>query len=167
MLTIALRLLHVVAGAIWTGGAVIIASYVVPSIQAAGPAGGAVMREIAFVRKLPIHMTILGFITVLAGFALYGLNARGTGWGGTNTGMTFGIGGLFGLTALLLGAFWSRPTANKIAALGAKMQSAGSPPPAALMQEMQGLQATLGKALRVVALCAVLAAVAMSVARYL
>ncbi len=167
MLTIVLRLLHVVAGVIWTGGAVVIASYVVPSVQATGPAGGAVMREIVFVRKLPVHMTILAFITVLTGFALFSGNARGTGWGGTPAGMTFGIGGLFGLTALLLGAFWSRPTANKIAALGAKIQAAGSPPPAPMAAEMQALQATLGMALRVVALCAVLAAVAMSVARYL
>lgn len=166
MLIIVLRLLHVVAAILWTGGVVVVASFLVPSIRAAGPAGGVVMREIAGVRKLPVHLMILGWITVLAGFSLYFIDMRGSAWGGTMAGMLFGVGGVCGLIALLVGTFWSRPIAARLMALGAQMASAGSPPPAPLAAELQALQASLGKATKAVALFAVLAAVAMSIARY-
>ncbi|MFN8581141.1 MAG: hypothetical protein U0163_09220 [Gemmatimonadaceae bacterium] len=166
MLIIVLRLLHVVAAVLWTGGAVVVAAFLVPSVLAAGPAGGVVMREIVGVRKLPVQLTILGWITVLAGFALYGIDMRGSAWGGTMAGMIFGVGGVCGLIALLIGTFWSRPVAARLMALGSQMASAGSPPPAPLVAEVQGLQSSLAKATKAVALFAVLAAIAMSVARY-
>lgn len=169
MLTIVLRLLHIVLGILWVGGAFFVAYFLFPSIRASGPAGGIVIREIAAVRKMPIYLAIIGWVSALSGLALYARNAMGTnnGWSGSRSGMTFGIGGLLAIIALLVGTFWNRPVADKVVAKGAQIQAAGTPPPANLVSEMAALQESLGRALTVVAVLLVCAAIAMSIARYL
>lgn len=168
MLLIILRILHIVAGVIWVGGAIVLAEFVLPSIKAAGPAGGAVMRQIVEVRKVPMIMTNLAWLTVVAGFALYYLNMRGSAnnWGASATGMTFGIGGILAVIAVIIGATVSKPAADKLGALGAQVQSAGGPPTPEQVAAMQALQAKLTVGVRAAALFAVLAALVMSIARY-
>ena len=169
MLTIVLRLLHVVAGAIWVGAAFVVAFFLFPAIRASGPAGGVVMRQVAAVRKLPIVLTIMGWIAVLSGFALYARDSMGdsNGWSASPAAITFGAGGLLSLIAILLGTFWNRPVAAKMAAVGAALQGAGSPPPTHLVSEMARLQESFAKASKIVAVLLIGTAIAMSVARYL
>lgn len=142
------------------------AFFVAPSIRAAGPSGGAVMRELAGVRKLPTYMLTAGWITVLSGLALYGRNSAGNGWGGSPSGMTYGIGGLFALIAVLIGTFWARPAAVRLGALGEQVRASGGAPSPDVAARMQQLQATMGKATMLAALCILVAVVAMSIARY-
>ena len=169
MLTLILRLLHVVLGAIWVGAAFVVAFFLFPSIRASGPAGGAVMRQIAGVRRMPVYLTIIGWTTVLSGLAMYLHNSMGAdnAWGGTAAGITYAVGGTLAIIAIMLGTFWNRPTAEKMSALGAKLQSAGTPPPADMVSEMTRLQDTFSKASTIVAVLVLGAAAAMSVARYL
>ena len=169
MVTILLRLLHIVLAVLWVGGAFVLAFFLFPSIRASGPAGGVVMREIAGVRKMPIYLTVIGWISALSGIALYAHNSMGPNnpWSGSRSGITFGVGGLLAIIALLIGTFWNRPIAAKMVAVGAQLQGAGTPPPANLVSEMARLQETLGRALTIVAVLLVGAAIAMSIARYL
>ena len=76
-LLLIVRALHIVVGALWAGGIVVVAGFVIPSIMAAGPAGGAVMKEIVQVRKLPPFMMALGVLTLLSGVGLFWSDAHG------------------------------------------------------------------------------------------
>ena len=169
MLTIVLRLLHVVLGAIWVGAAFVVAFFLFPSIRSSGPAGGAVMRQIAGVRKMPVYLTIIGWVTVLSGLTMYLRDSLGanSAWGRSPAGITYGVGGTLAIVAIMLGTFWNRPTADKMTALGAKLQSAGTPPPADLVSEMTRVQDTFSKASKIVSVLVLGAAAAMSIARYL
>ncbi|MEP7346421.1 MAG: hypothetical protein ABI877_14215, partial [Gemmatimonadaceae bacterium] len=121
MVTILLRLLHVVLGILWVGGAFLVAFFLFPAIRASGPGGGVVMREIAGVRKMPVFLAIIAWITVLSGIALYMRNSMGSnGWPGSRSGITFAIGGILAIIAVLVGTFWNRPVAEKMVAVGAQ-----------------------------------------------
>ena len=80
-----LRAIHVLSGALWVGAATLNAFFVIPSIMAAGPAGGQVMRVIVQVRRLPVFMNTVMAVTLLSGLALYwwsssGFSAAWRGW---------------------------------------------------------------------------------------
>jgi len=169
MLTLVLRFLHIVGGAIWVGGVFILAFFIFPAIRASGPAGGAVMRQVAGVRKLPEFLAIIGWVTVLSGITLYVRNTMGStnGWGGTRAGITFAVGGTVALIALLVGTFYNRPLAEKMSAVGAELQGAGAPPPANLVAEMARLQEAFQKASWILSVALIVAVMAMSIARYL
>src|SRR5882724_8157315 len=72
-----LRTVHVAVGAIWVGAVVFIAAFLVPSVRAAGPAGGAVMQQLMQARRLPLWIMAAALLTVLSGLGLYGHNSAG------------------------------------------------------------------------------------------
>ena len=169
MVTILLRILHVVTGALWVGAVFVVTFFLLPSIRASGPSGGVVMRQLVGVRKLPIVILILGWISILSGLTLYLRDSMGgtNGWNGSPTGIIFGIGGLLGLIGGLVGTFWTRPVATRMAAVGAELQGAGTPPPANLVAEMARLQESTAKASKTTAFFLIGAVFAMSIARYM
>jgi hypothetical protein len=81
--------------------------------------------------------------------------------------MTFGTGGLLAIVALVIGLMVNAPTAKRLGALAAAVQTQGAPPSPEQSAQMQQLQARLGAAGRMVALLLVLATAAMATARYL
>ena len=169
MLTLLLRLLHVGGGVVWVGGVVVTTFFLFPAARATGPSGAVVMRQLAGVQKFPIFMMVVGLVTVLSGITLFMRNAMGDNnqWGGTTAGITFSVGGLLALIALVIGMVRNRPLAAKMADVGAQLQGAGTPPPANLVAEMTRLQDSLHTASIVVAYLLLGATAAMSVARYL
>jgi uncharacterized membrane protein len=162
------RVIHVLFGVFWVGTAIFNAVFLIPTVRALGPAGGAVMQEIGEKRKLPIYFFISGILTVLSGFGLYWYDSAGF----TNDfmrsagGMTFGFGGLLALITLLLGIFVITPAAIRASKLGAAMAAAKKPPALEQAAEMQRLQAKLGKMGGVAAGLLTLTTIAMAVARY-
>jgi hypothetical protein len=88
-------------------------------------------------------------------------------WGGSATGITFAVGGLLALIALVIGMVRNRPLAEKIAALGGQIQAAGGPPTTEMVAEMTRLQNALHTASVLVAYLMLAATVAMAVARYM
>lgn len=163
-----LRVLHIVGGAFWVGTAVFIAALLGPSLQAAGPAGGAVMAHLTQVRRLPIWMMVAMSVTLIAGFLLYWANARtgGSAWLGSGPGRTFGLGGLLAVAGGVVGMAVTAPTGRKLGTLGAALGAAGRPPTPDELATMQSLQRRLATAASLVAVLVVLATVAMAVARY-
>ena len=117
------RFLHIIAGIVWAGGAILTNLVISPAIGATGDAGrqfaGHLMGKTAF----PKIMLGAGLLTVLAGAYLYGVNSNWfiSGWMMTGTGIGFGIGAVTGIAALVFG-FMVGNTNRAMAALGAQIQ---------------------------------------------
>ena len=166
VLFIVLRLLHIGLGVFWAGAMAIMAWFLIPSVRAAGPAGGRVLQEMMATRKLPAWLGAAASLTILSGIVLYWRLMRGPGWAKTPMAMTLGVGAAAAIAAYIVGLTISAPTGAKIAALGARMQSAGGPPDPSLAAEMQALQQRAHTASRIVAMLVFTAVLAMAIARY-
>lgn len=169
-LFIVLRLVHVVAGVLWVGGAVFVFRHVEPTAKELGPRAEPFMTSLFETRKIAIYFTILSALTVLAGTWLFWIDSAGDpiGWITRDaTGMAFGIGGLAAWVAFILGLVAVKPAAEELGAAGAAMRDAGGPPGPELVARMeaaQGRMSTLGKVDFVLLGIAV---VMMAIARYL
>lgn len=164
-----LRVVHVMIGAFWVGSILFMAVFLVPSVRAAGPAGGAVMQQLMQARRLPVWLMTAGILTILSGIGLYWVDSAGfqSAWLASGPGRVFGLGGAFAILAAILGMAVNSPAARRLTALAARVQGSGRPPAPDEAAEMQRLQARLGRATMVVAGLLVLATLAMAVARYI
>jgi len=124
---ICLRLIHILFGVFWAGTAMFNAAFLIPAVRALGPAGGPVMQEIAGKRKLPVYFLVAGLLTVLSGFGLYWHDSQGftNGFMRSAGGMTFGIGAVFALIAVVLGIFVVTPAAMRTGKLAAAIAAGG------------------------------------------
>lgn len=165
---VTLRLIHILAGVFWTGGALIVAGFVLPSVQAAGPAGGAFMQKLAGDRRLPDRLAAAAVVTVLAGLLLYWEASGGlTGeWIGSATGITFTIGGLAGIVAAVVGVGIGAPTTRRVLRLGQEVAAAGGQPGPDQQAAMAALQRRSTLAIRWVAGLAAFATAAMAIAEH-
>ncbi len=164
-----LRLVHVVGGILWVGGLVSVAFFILPSVFAAGPAGGLVMKELVQIRRMPNIMMGFAWATVLAGFALFYNDARGAGnnWTSSRTGSVIGAGAVLAIVAIVIGMIFSAPTAKKLGAHAAAMLARGGPPTAEDRAEMARLQRRMLVSARIVVVLVILAAATMAMGRYL
>ena len=163
-----LRLIHILFGVFWAGTAMFNAIFLIPAVRALGPAGGPVMQEIAAKRKLPVYFLVAGLLTVLSGFALFWHDSAGfsNGFMRSAGGMTFGIGGVFALIAVLLGIFVVTPAAMRLSKLGASIAAGAKPPTPEQAAEVQGLQIRLGMMAMLAAGLLTITTICMAVARY-
>jgi len=65
------KLVHVLIGAFWFGGAVVGTFYLTAAARALGPAAGPVIKYVIGVRKLSVVLNIAAGLTVLTGLVLY------------------------------------------------------------------------------------------------
>ena len=160
-----LRFLHIVAGIIWAGSALLMNLIIGPAINATGDAGkqfaGYLMSKTAF-SKL---MTVTGFTTVLAGAVLYGINSNwfSSGWMMTGQGIGFGIGATAGILALIFGIM-TGSTNKALGALGAQIQGKPTPEQMAALQVLRKRQAFVVPASTI---CMIITIVLMASARFL
>ena len=164
-----LRVIHVVIGVCWAGAIVFIAVFLLPALRASGPAAAPVMAQLTQVRKMPMHLIGMGFLTLLSGTALFWNDSAGfnESWMQTGPGRTFSLGGTLGVIVLLMGLMINVPTAKRLDAIGGLVREAGGIPNAEQAAEIARLQIRLYTAMRIAAVMLVLAAAAMSVARYI
>ena len=159
-----LRFLHIVAGIIWAGGALMMNLVFGPAIAATGDAGrqyaGYLITKTAFSRI----MLLSGLVTVLAGAWLYGINSNWfqSGWMMSAQGTVFGIGAVFGVAALVFG-FMIGNVNGKLAALGAQTQGKPTPEQAAQLGMLAKRQAFVTNSNT---LCMIVAVIAMASARF-
>ena len=168
-LFLTLRVLHVLAGALWVGSAVLTAFFVLPSVMATGPAGGQVMRVMAQVRKLPVYMSSVMGTTVLTGLALYWVDSGGFQWSwiASRTGVAFTIGATLALITMIFAQVVAVPTVKRMGELGSAIAASGRPPTPEQTQAMAKLQAEMLKGSRIGATLVLVAVLLMAVARYL
>jgi uncharacterized membrane protein len=165
-----LRLIHVVLGVFWVGAVIFVTLFLLPSLQATGPAGGAVMQQLAQVRRLPLWLMGATTLTVLSGIGLYWHDSLGftsSTWLASGPGRTFGLGGALAITAAVVGMAVNSPTAKRLGAVAGRIQASGRAPSPEDAADIQRLQGRLVKASLVVTGLVVLATTAMAVARYM
>lgn len=162
------RFVHVVAGVTWAGALIFIGWFLLPAIRATGPAGGALMQQIARVQRVPLYLMMLMVLTVLSGLLLYWLDVRAYGrvWVHTGPGRTFSAGAAFAILTAILGMAVNVPTAKRIGALMGSIQATGAPPTAEQAAEIGRLQNRLYRAAQAAAVLILLAVTCMGVARY-
>jgi hypothetical protein len=161
---IALRVIHIVAGAFWVGNALMIALVLLPGVRKAGPGGERTLP----MAQISQAMSIASLLTTLSGLFLYGWISRfAWGWIISPLGIGFTLGSLAGLAAFLMGLLSTGPTAKKLAALGSQIQAAGGPPTPQQAAELGRLQAKLKTSSTWSTILATAALALMAAARYL
>jgi hypothetical protein len=168
-LIIILRLIHVVAGALWVGMAAFTTYYLQPALQEVGPDGGKVMAAIQR-RGIMTVMPILAVATLLSGLWLYLRAAAGqhASFAQSGPGMAFGIGGLAAIAGWLTGMFVMRPAMMKAVALAQSLGSSATPEErqrvGAAAEQLRRRATVAGKAMTHLLFLAI---AAMAVARYI
>lgn len=96
ILMIVLRLLHILAGVLWVGAALVNAFFLSPTVAATDDAGQKVMAHLMGEARLSARITLASYITVLAGAALYWIDSQGlsSAWISSGPGIGFALGRL-------------------------------------------------------------------------
>ncbi|MYD09783.1 MAG: hypothetical protein F4X02_07035 [Chloroflexi bacterium] len=112
----ALRLLHIVAGLIWVGAAIVMSCYIEPALERAGVGGSPFLRALygsaSFARLIPLS----ALVTTVAGLLLYGLMSYHEAMS-SSMGMAITLGALFGLLAFGHGYFAVWRSVGRFAAM--------------------------------------------------
>lgn len=162
------RLVHLVCGILWVGGVAMITWYLLPAVRAVGPSGGAVMRQIAEVRKMPVYLSLMSALTILSGIGLYWRDSAGfsSSWMHSGPGITFGVGGALAILGAIEGMGGSARIGRRLTPLLDRIQKQGGTPTAEDAATLAELQSKLAAASWIALLLLIAAAIAMSVARY-
>jgi len=157
LLFLLIRVLHVIMAGAWLGAVMFNTFLLGPTFKQIGPAAAPVTT--ALVRRGVVkYMASIGGLTVLTGFYLFW---RFTGGfdpvvSGSRAGITFSIGALTGLIALILGGSMVGGSAKKLVDLGGRMASMPEGPERAgamkTMEMLRGRIETFGKIVTVLLL---------------
>ena len=139
---VVLRIIHIVAGVLWVGGAGLFFFYLEPAINKLGPDAEKFVDEVINRRKAPIYFVTISTLTVVAGVILY-LRDFGATIATSPYGLALGLGGLAALIAWLGGNLLIPRTLMQLMAVGAEMKTSAGPPPPELMSRMQAIQERL------------------------
>jgi uncharacterized membrane protein len=141
-----LRVLHIISGILWAGGALAMYFFIVPTIGATGDSGKQFAGHLMGKTRFTAFMTIVGATTVAAGTILYGIDSNWfrSGWMRTGIGIGFGIGATAGILAFIFGMMVGS-TNNALAALGAQIQGKPTPEQMSALQALQKRQALVGR----------------------
>jgi hypothetical protein len=162
-----LRAAHVLLAAVWVGATAFTTFFLLPAVTDAGPAAGPVMGALVR-RKLPVFMASIGGTAVLTGIYLY---YRFTGGfdpllSGTRAARVFGLGGMLGIVALIIGGAVVGRNANKMGELGARIASAPPEQRAALTAQMVAYRQKVSTGSLVVIVLQMIAIVLMAIGHY-
>lgn len=158
------RILHIIAGIIWAGGAITMNLVISPTIGATGDAGkqfaGHLMTKTMFSRL----MAASAGTTVLAGAFLYGVNSNwfSSNWIFSGPGIGFGIGALAGIAAFVMGMM-NGNNKRALAILGAQIQGR---PTDAQLSSLQALQKKDAFLVRATTICIFVSIFFMASARF-
>jgi uncharacterized membrane protein len=161
-----LRLVHVFGGIFWVGGAFMMNFFIGPAIGATAQAGKQIMGHLMVRMRLSTVMTTIAILTLLAGGLLYWHDSQGftSMWMSAGSGIGFGIGGAAGLLGFVFGAMFGQSN-KKMALIGSEIKD-GKPTPEQLAQ-LQKIQEMLKVVTPLHVSFLIVAAVFMSIARYL
>ncbi len=161
---IVLRLIHILAGVFWVGGAMISFFFLSPAVVATGEAGQKMMGFIVNKGRLTARLTIAATLTVLAGAILYWMDSQGltSAWTVSAPGLGFALGAVFALVGLGFGGVVGKSFMD-LGRIAAAAQ--GKPSPDQITQ-MQAIQKRLAMASRINTYALILALACMATARY-
>jgi hypothetical protein len=168
-LFLSLRVVHVLVAAVWVGSAAFMTFVLMPAIGTAGPAGGQVM--VALNRKgiVPFFASVSG-TTIVTGIYLYWRYTAGFDpeLSASNAGMAYGVGGLCGFLAMMIGTMVIGRSSKRMIAV---MEQVAKLPDGAeklsYLGEAAALRAKLTTFGPIVVLLQVIAAGLMAVGHYI
>ena len=165
VLVIGLRVVHIVGGVLWVGGAALFFLYIEPTINKLGPDAENFVDEMINRRKLPLYFVSISTLTVIAGVVLYWRN-----FGGINSspfGLALGLGGLSAIAAWVGGKLLIPRALASLSSIAAEMKAGGGPPSSEVLGRMHATQERLRLVGAVDLILLAVAVVAMAIARYL
>lgn len=165
VVAIGLRIVHILSGVFWVGGAALFFFYLEPTINKLGPEAEKFVDEMVNRRKVPIYFVTVSTLTVLAGVILYWRD-----FGGISTsppGVALGLGGLAAIIAWLGGNLLIPKTLGELSVIAAEIKGAGGPPSGELMGRMHATQERLRLIGMIDLVLLTFAVVTMASARYL
>lgn len=169
-LWIALRLLHIVSGALWVGSAFLFVGFIGPSAAEVGSSAGPLLSVAVKKRKAAKVITWLGMTTVAAGWVMWFLNLRDHGglgdWLGTRFGVGITIGAILATITFFVGAYGVGKNVERLVDLGDAIATVGGPPTPEQQADMARLQAALERHGKLDLVLLLLAVSAMATARY-
>lgn len=164
------RTVHIVGAIAWGGAIFLLVVFLQPTAKAVGPAAGPFMSELLGKRKLGTVILWIAGSTIVGGAFLYWHHWQQFGSLGDLLGSGFGLGLTIGsvsaLVAFLVGLLLTKPTVDRMLALGGRVAAAGDPPPAELVQELQRTQGRARTLAKTNLAFVALAALMMATARY-
>ena len=163
LVLIALRLIHIVAGVLWVGGAALLAAYVLPAAR--DEAGLTHLRQLIWKRNLPRYLNVTLGLALLSGLIMYGnfVAVTGGAWARSRVGMTLGIGGALAIVAALVATFVAAPAIHRALTLSSEGSTPGSTTDAG---EVERALRRYAAAMRLVTAMLVGTAALMAIARY-
>jgi len=163
-----LRILHIVAGVLWVGGAAMNFLFIGPSAKATAPESGKFMQYLMGRRNLSAFMGVTSALTVLAGGLLYWRISGGFQWQWVTSGpgVVFTIGSVAGIVVYFGGLFLIKPRGERLMALGQQVGAAGGVPSPAQVAELQKIDKEMSFIERVDFVLLIVALLAMATARY-
>ena len=165
---IVLRLIHVVGGVFWVGGALLNFLFIAPALAAAGPAAGPVMAGLRQ-RRLFVVLPTVAVLTILSGLRLMMITSNGfeAPYFESGVGATFALGGAAAIVAFALGLAFGLPAQKRMAVLGPQIAAATDDATRSAAQaEMARLQGRMRIIGPIVTVLLLGAAVSMAIARY-
>lgn len=162
-----LRLIHILGGIFWLGGAVLMSFFLMPALASAGEAAGQVMAGLQR-RRLMTAMPVAAGLTLLSGIRLMwiGSAAMNGAYFESPTGRTFAIGGILAILAFTVGMFFARPAMMRAGRIAAGLAQADPAARAGLMADAGRLRQRGARANLFAVILLIGAAAAMAVARY-
>jgi hypothetical protein len=167
-LFLSLRSAHVLLAAVWVGATVFTSILLMPVIEGSGPIGGQIMQNLEK-RGMTAFFAAMGGTTVLTGIYLYWHFTGGFDpeISRSHAGMAFGIGGVCGLIAVIIGGSVIGRSSRKMLAVMEQMPQASAAQKAALMQEADTLRGRMKTFGTLVLLLQIIALLTMAVGHYI
>lgn len=165
ILILVLRLLHILGGVFWVGGALAMNFFVGRTIGATGDAGKQFAGHLMGKTRFSPFMTYSAIASVVAGFILYGIDSNWftSAWQSSGPGIGFGLGALFALVGFATGLMNGNNN-RALGRIGAQIQGKPTAEQAAQLGAIQRQQAWVVPANTYSLL---LALILMATARYL
>jgi len=163
-----IRAAHILVAALWIGSTVFMATLLMPAVDATGAAGGQLMARLQR-RGFPIYMEVIGVTTVLSGLYLLWHFTGGFDplVSTSHAGLAFGVGGVAGVLAGVIGGGVVGRSGKKLAQLSSSaMTIADDHVHRALLAEIASLKWRMRIGTRVVVGLQTTALVFMSVGHY-
>jgi uncharacterized membrane protein len=166
---IILRVIHIAAGVFWVGAVFVLFLFIQPSVKELGPEGQRFMGHLTVRRKLPMVIVLAAALTILAGILLYWRASGGfdVDWITSGPGIAFTVGGLAAIATLALGLSITKPSVDRMGAIGQEIAASGGQPTPSQATEMQRLQTRTVLIGRVSMVLLTIAVVTMATARFL